>query len=383
MLTQEQESLVNAAFRPHIPIDDPSDFSGRENERERVRDALAVPGLHLVVYGERGCGKTSLAYVSTNGVERVKVFCEQNSDFNQLMRTAALQIQKSDPERLVFDAQRNTLRVAGTALSLGNMTGNDLLFIIPDNKPLCIILDELDRVRDTDAISAVAELVKNAATNKPLLTLVMVGVAATAGAVLRGHASNHRAIRELQLDRMQEDELDGILRHGEKVLEPLGLKFSEEATSEILRLCDRMPYYLHLMANNAAKAALKVGSPIVETEDLVRGCIAAASDADQQLREIYELAIRSSNGSRLHQRVIWGMANLTAKNNNIAEVVEEAAKIAIGRPLGAPSRKAVGSALRGLILPSRAQILTRAGHGNYTFTSPLMKGFIRLIRQGQ
>ena len=39
------------------------------------------------------------------------------------------------------------------------------------------------------------------------------------------------------------------------------------------------------MAKNAAKAALKVGSPIVESEDLANGCIAAASDADQQLRD--------------------------------------------------------------------------------------------------
>lgn len=382
-LTPEEERLVNAAFRPHTPIDDPNAFSGRELQRERVREALATPGLHLVVYGERGCGKTSLVYVATNGSERVKVFCEQNSDFSRLMRNAALKIQQSDPKRLIFNAQQNTLRVAGTVLSLGNMTGNDLLSIIPDDKPLCLILDELDRVRETNAIADVAELVKNAATNKPHLTLVMVGVAATAGAVLRGHASNHRNIREVQLDRMREDELRGILRHGEQVLSPLDLTFSEDAATEILHLCDRMPYYLHLMANNAAKAALKAGSPVIEIEDLSRGCIAAASDADQQLREAYELATRSSDGSHIHQRIIWGMANLTTKHNNIAEITAEAAKIAIGDNPEVPSRKTVGAALRRLMRPDRGQILIQAVRGNYTFASPLMKGFIRLVRQGQ
>jgi AAA+ ATPase superfamily predicted ATPase len=38
-------------------------FAGRWNELKAVADAVNQPGLHAVIYGERGVGKTSLANV--------------------------------------------------------------------------------------------------------------------------------------------------------------------------------------------------------------------------------------------------------------------------------------------------------------------------------
>ena len=62
------ESVILAAeaakvFRPRTPITSKELFAGRWNELKAVADAVNQPGLHAVIYGERGVGKTSLANV--------------------------------------------------------------------------------------------------------------------------------------------------------------------------------------------------------------------------------------------------------------------------------------------------------------------------------
>lgn len=57
------ESALNAAFSPHAPIDAASLFRGRVEQIRDVADAMRAAGLHAVIYGDRGVGKTSLANI--------------------------------------------------------------------------------------------------------------------------------------------------------------------------------------------------------------------------------------------------------------------------------------------------------------------------------
>lgn len=52
--------LANA-FLPTKETEDPERFAGRRDELATVAYALASNGAHLVIYGERGVGKSSLA----------------------------------------------------------------------------------------------------------------------------------------------------------------------------------------------------------------------------------------------------------------------------------------------------------------------------------
>jgi len=399
-LTSEQLKLLQTAFRPHAAIEDPDSFFGRDLEMEKLREALTEAGLQVVVYGEPGCGKTSIANVATKDFPRLKVFCEADADFGGILRDTALRLSELDPQRYVYDGLKGTMTVVGTILPLGKMTGNGLLSVLPKADPFCVIFDEIDRVKDKGVVAAIAELAKNAATTCPHVTFVLVGVAETAGGLLHGHASNFRNILELPLDRMPEPGLRDILSHGEKVL---SITFSDEVSTEIIQLCDRMPYFLHLLAKHAAKAAMEVGAPTVEMDDLLRGSVEAAGAADQQLRTSYDVAImadgeigilqrlfRALSGlvinreliadTTVYQRIIWAMASLPKKGNNVAEITSQANKIKIEASDGDLTEKIVRSALKRLTTKEKGQFLSQPFPGIYCFSSPLMKGFVRLVR---
>src|SRR4051794_17588267 len=66
LTAQEAETLAARAakvFKPRTPITTRELFAGRWNELTAVADAVNQTGLHVVIYGERGVGKTSLANV--------------------------------------------------------------------------------------------------------------------------------------------------------------------------------------------------------------------------------------------------------------------------------------------------------------------------------
>ncbi|HYC78582.1 MAG TPA: hypothetical protein VEI02_13225, partial [Planctomycetota bacterium] len=55
--------LAASSFTPSTPVSSRELFAGRWGEVRRVADAVAQTGLHVVIFGERGVGKTSLANV--------------------------------------------------------------------------------------------------------------------------------------------------------------------------------------------------------------------------------------------------------------------------------------------------------------------------------
>lgn len=56
-------SGIRKFFTPSSPVTSVDLFVGRERELNQALDALGTPGVHPVVYGDRGIGKSSFANV--------------------------------------------------------------------------------------------------------------------------------------------------------------------------------------------------------------------------------------------------------------------------------------------------------------------------------
>lgn len=126
-ITNEQRRLLANAFRPHAPIVNPEAFVGRQDQLSSIQSAIQTDGLHVVLYGEKGCGKTSLANVATSDFERLQIFCEANASYADLLRDAALKYQRQNPTTIVFDGVNNSISTRGITLSANSLTGNEFL----------------------------------------------------------------------------------------------------------------------------------------------------------------------------------------------------------------------------------------------------------------
>src|SRR5450759_337419 len=79
---------VGSAFSPSAPINQYSLFAGRLDLVKDVIRGIYQRGQHIILYGERGVGKTSLANVMKEFLEKnvtvVKVNCDTQNNYKSL-----------------------------------------------------------------------------------------------------------------------------------------------------------------------------------------------------------------------------------------------------------------------------------------------------------
>lgn len=240
---------VSQAFTPAAPVDDYSLFAGRLGQVNSCMDAIAQKGLHIAVYGERGVGKTSLANVLPAIIKAadipqlgaVRVDCNTNDTYSviwrKVLRELALQsaglddvpAMINDPEEIRFwlrNLERNTL----------------------------IVLDELDRVEDDEALSLLADTVKTLSDHGSRATLMFVGVAESVEHLLGEHESIVRNVRQVPMQRMSRDEIDALLDKGFGQIE--GVSVAEDAKDRIIFSAEGLPHFAHLLGLGAAQRAV-------------------------------------------------------------------------------------------------------------------------------
>ena len=61
---QAKRFEANQLFTPSTPINVADLFAGRQDQLSRIVDAVGERGRHVILYGERGVGKTSLSQIT-------------------------------------------------------------------------------------------------------------------------------------------------------------------------------------------------------------------------------------------------------------------------------------------------------------------------------
>src|ERR1700676_4380143 len=300
-------------LRPAAPITSRELFAGRVAELRKVVDGISHPGRHVVIYGERGVGKTSLANVlaqvlATLGSQHLfyKVSCDSSDDFNSPWRKALEEVKLPSQQASVgFGADGDAARLLSQLNSTDNVIrSGDLRKLLQLLPAAVFIFDEFDRLYP-DGATIFSDLIKTLSDYVSPATVILVGVATTIDDLILNHQSVGRALVQVKMPRMSDAELKEIL---DKASSNLGITFRKEVTAQIVKMSQGLPNYVHLVGLHAIRVAVLRGSLSVTETDLKMAYVEASEEVSHSIRTEYKRATASNNKGALFRHVLLACA---------------------------------------------------------------------------
>lgn len=307
---------LNTAFTPHRPIDLPEYFAGagRLNLLYRAIDAANTSGLHIILFGDRGTGKTSIAHVLAYNVQEPKredgrrailISCSSSDDYSSIWRKVSQEILVK--QRQLGFLQETLSPIIGRLDTDENLANpNDVrLFVQTLSNPSVIILDEFDRVTDPEAKRLMADTIKLFSDTNVNSTLVLVGVAESVGDLLSEHHSIARCTAQIKVEPMSVEELSEIIRGG---FQRANLEYEENIDLRIAHLSQGYPHYTHLLGLWSGRRTIEQDQSKVTGVMLEIAIPDGLENATGGVQHEYLRAVASSRPHTLFKEVLLACA---------------------------------------------------------------------------
>lgn len=363
---------VAAVFTPGSPIDEYALFSGREPQTMDVVNAINQKGQHVVLFGERGVGKTSLAnilsevFVDDSGrpVWAVKVNCATTDTFHSLWGRVYREMGRTED----FEAQWSEMPP----------DPEDLRYLLQRlDERLLIVMDELDRFEDGEGLSLLADTIKTLSDNAVDVTLILVGVAHAIDDLVGDHQSVERALTQVRMQRMSTAELEQIIDTG---LARLSMEISPEAKRRVARLSEGLPYYTHLLALYATQRAVQDDRTEIIPIDVERSIGNAVEKAQHSVRTAHQTAVRSTRGESQFGEVLLACA--LAEKDDMGYFPAAAVRAPLSKIMDKPREiPHFARHLHKFAAERRGCVLEKSGKKGshfYRFANPLLQPFVIL-----
>lgn len=302
-------------FKPATPINRADLFAGRRRQVQDVVDAINQESQHIILYGERGVGKTSLANVLSSklvGVGSYKLMphinCTAADSFSDIWRRvfaeAKDKIEDGEfdlPEEVVDALGSNSdpyVDVSPDAIRrVLNRVGKECLLVI--------IIDEFDTVESDEARQAMADTLKFLADKNVPATVILIGVADDVEDLIRQHQSTERCLIQVPMPRMSNAEIAAVITTGFRFLE---MTIADEALKCIAYLSKGLPYYPHLLALQSGREALHNQSVHVSKVHVRSGIRISLEKVQASVQANYRDAVSSSRQDAQYKQVLLACA---------------------------------------------------------------------------
>jgi hypothetical protein len=249
------------------PVTDREHFAGRHDILRQLISAVEQQRLHVVIYGERGIGKTSLLHVFADTAREARYTvlygsCGSDTNFAGLFRAFAARIPRIYHRSVAPNSPEAELRDNFDVMLPSGFGPRELADLLSDvaGTRVILILDEYDRVADANFRRDVAELIKNLSDRAARVQLVLAGVAQNLDEILGYAPSVRRNIVGLPMRPMTPNEVNDMIGIAEKAAE---LEYAEPATQLITIMAGGSPYLVRLLAHHAGIAAIDTRSAVV------------------------------------------------------------------------------------------------------------------------
>lgn len=377
--------LAGKAFSPSAPVRERDVFAGRRTQIRQIVDAINQDGQSVLIYGERGVGKTSLANVIDDfylSIANARVFaphinCDGDDDFNSIWSKIFAEKDADRPTaQLSPKVSGDVDRVVESAN--GNLTPANIRRIaevIAQTHQFIPIIDEFDRVIDAQTITLFTDTIKALSDHTRNTTVVLVAVGDTVDGLIQEHESVERSLIQVPMRRMTEKEAKEILT---KSSETTGVQFASNAADVITALAQGLPHYTHLLGLHSVRAAVDASSWTIEEEHVLSALDSAIGASQQSLQRAYHSATTSPRKDNLFAQVL--LASSLAPKDDLGYFAAADVRRPMSKVMKEPYDIAGYSQhLNSFCEESRGSILQRTGEKRrfrFRFRNPLIQPFV-------
>ena len=381
-------SVLREAFTPTQPKRAARLFAGRHRQLKRIVSAIEEERAHVVIFGERGFGKTSLANIvseiaQAGAIKVLSCSCSSNISFEEMFQNFLSEI--ALPLR----------GIPGGAHYIQNPDANGFAKLLPAGRfgateltdalrhltemHVILLIDEFDRVRDDELKNQLAEAIKNLSDVSAQVTLLVLGVAENLEELLGKHPSIQRHVVGVHLPLMTSRELLRLVRAGE---EAANVDFSDELCRVIVSLSRGLPYYAQLICLHSGRVAIERASAVVDRKDVVTALQRIADESDPIVVDVYDRATAGSND--VQKDVVFAAAQCDCDDYGTFTATD-AVEVNLGKDRSPLHLLTVQRSLAALTKEKSGPMLKKinAPRGTrYSFVNSMMRQYV-LVRQAE
>ncbi|MCG8620463.1 MAG: ATP-binding protein [Proteobacteria bacterium] len=383
------EIKARSLFTPAAPISKGELFNGRLPQIGRIIKAVFDAGRHVILFGERGVGKTSLGNAlphllkAGDSIKVIRVQSSPNDDYEALWGKVFSEIWVKVPGAN-HGNYGNEETVKRTMLDIykaskKQVTPNEVVNVMrgfAEKMFFVTIFDEYDCIQNKEARKIMAHTIKALSDAGVNVTIVLIGVADDINALVEDHQSVNRNIEEIRMPRMNKGEMEEVL---DKRLPTLGMAIENDAKNMIVTLSRGLPEYVHILGRDSVLDATSKDQKIITIQNVREAVKAMLQYSDQSASNSYRKAVASNKPNALYKKVILAcaMAEVDGEGQfNPAGIVHPLRKIS-GR--GDIDIANFQPHLSKFCSNERGNILERRGRPRaykYRFREPKMQPFI-------
>ena len=265
-IAQKLRKQAASVYTPGVPITDPKYFSGRDNLLNDLTDQLDIQGKVIILYGDRGVGKTSFCNMLVRNRKAIKYSCTEKDNFItiflNILRDAEIFLTEDEQTSILESgieigadgtfkvSDKKTQNIKYKPIGQERLDQSAILRRLKQSTQVdTIVFDEAQNLKDKHVHSQLSSLLKAFSDNHLDIAVIFVGIAETDENLFPADPDyaeyKLRHYTTAQIPPMEENEILDIIERREKLFK---LVFDEKFKKDIAWLSIGYPSIAHTLA---------------------------------------------------------------------------------------------------------------------------------------